>query len=51
MAMSKYNPSFISFAKDRMARQGDEIKAWAKSENTLLSQTCNEIIEAAREQP
>lgn len=47
--MNNYNPKFIAFSKQRMATQGDEIKAWTKSENPLLSQTCKDIIDAAGE--
>jgi hypothetical protein len=44
--MSKFTQGFISFAKQRMQAQGDEIRQWVKSDNPLLSQTCKEIIEA-----
>lgn len=47
--MTTYTSRFIAFAKERMARQGDEIRAWAKYDNPLLSQTCREIIEASGE--
>jgi len=45
--MNKYSHSFITFAKDRMAWMGDEIKRWAHDSNPLLAQVCREIIEAA----
>jgi len=46
--MNKYNSKFISFAKERMRTQGDEVRAWAHDPNPLLAQTCREIIEAAQ---
>ena len=45
--MSKYISKYITFAKERMEKQGDEIRQWAKSDNPLLAQTCKEIIDAA----
>jgi hypothetical protein len=45
--MTNYTSRFITFAKERMASQGEEIRQWVKSDNQLLSQTCKEIIEAA----
>jgi len=45
--MSNYTPKYISFAKERMQSQGEEIRAWVRSDNSLLAQTCREIIEAA----
>jgi len=45
--MSKYSSGYIAFAKTRMAKQGEEIRQWVKSDNPLLSQTCLEIIEAS----
>lgn len=46
-AMTKYSSKFIAFAQAHMKDQGDEIKAWATSDNPLLAMTCKEIIEAA----
>ena len=47
--MTNYTSRFIAFAKERIQKQGDEIRRWEKSDNPLLSQTCKEIIEAAGE--
>ena len=48
MSNHKYKPKFITFAKERMAIQEEEIRSWSKSDNVLLSSTCLEIIEASK---
>lgn len=39
---------FITFSKERMKTQGDEIRRWVKQDdNPLLKQICLEVIEAS----
>ena len=46
--MTEYSRSFIIFSKNRMATQGDLIKAWVNDSDPLLRECCKKIIEAAQ---
>jgi hypothetical protein len=49
MPEKSYSTNYRDFCVVMMEVRGEKIRAWAKSDNLVLSETCREVIAVAEE--